>query len=93
MEKGLLAAIRHFPLKSQEIRRRALADTNFRSLCDDLADAEAALDRWAHSPMPQSGARRAEYEILVTELVNEIECLLDVCDENVEGDSSGEKLQ
>jgi len=76
MEKGLQAALRRFPLKGQEIRRHALANSTFRSLCDDLADAEAASNQWGQSPSPQSNLRRSEYQILAEELATEIEQML-----------------
>jgi alanine-alpha-ketoisovalerate/valine-pyruvate aminotransferase len=73
MERGLLAAVRRFPLQGQEITRLAFADDSFRSLCNDLADAEAARDRLANAPSPQGAARLIEYETLVNELASEVE--------------------
>jgi len=76
MEKGLLAAVRRFPLKGPEIRRLALSDVSFRSLCEDLADAEHALDIWSASSSSVRTSRLGEYETLVKELVDEIETVL-----------------
>jgi hypothetical protein len=77
MDKGLVAAIRRFPLKGQKIRRLALADGSFLSACYDLADAEAALNRLAtSSSFPHRDSRLDEYEILVNELAGEIENIL-----------------
>ncbi|MCB1490069.1 MAG: hypothetical protein KDJ88_21750 [Bauldia sp.] len=76
MEKGLLAAVRRFPLKGQEIKRLALSDVSFRSLCEDLADAEHALDSWAASASSVRSVRLGEYQTLVKELADEIEAML-----------------
>ena len=77
MERGLQAAVRRFPLKVAEIRRLAFADESFRSLCDDLAEAESALGRWTLSSSAQSDVRRLEYQLLVEELFGEIEQMVD----------------
>ncbi|MCB1494431.1 MAG: hypothetical protein KDJ86_01490 [Bauldia sp.] len=76
MDRGLLAAVRRFPLKGQEIMRLALSDMSFRSLCEDLADAEHARDTWAASSSSVRAARLGEYQTLVNELADEIEMLL-----------------
>jgi hypothetical protein len=76
MENGTRAAIRRFPLKALEIRRVALANADFRSLCEDLADAEAAFDRCVSSADADKDKRRSEYQILKEELAIEIEQML-----------------
>jgi hypothetical protein len=76
MEKGVQAAIKRFPLKAKEIRRVALANMTFRSLCEDLADAEAACDQWGVSGAANSKERRSEYQVLMNELAIEIENML-----------------
>jgi hypothetical protein len=76
MEKGVQAAIRRFPLKGQEIRRMALANSTFRSLCEDLADAEAATERWGAALNEHSSQRQSEYRILMDEPATEIEAML-----------------
>jgi DNA-directed RNA polymerase specialized sigma24 family protein len=76
MENGIRAATLRFPLKALEIRRIALANVDFRSLCEDLADAEAAFDRCASSADANSDKRRSEYQILKEELAIEIETAL-----------------
>lgn len=85
MEKGLQAAVRRFPLKSLCIQRLASADDAFLSLCSDLADAEAAMTRWARSGTSPCESRQDEYEILANELAIEIGQLLDLhaCVEDV----------
>lgn len=72
MEKGTAAAIRRFPDWSLEIRRLALSDASFRSLCDDFGDAEEALARWRQAPADDGAVRTTEYATLVEELAAEI---------------------
>jgi hypothetical protein len=76
MENGIRAATRRFPLKALEIRRVALANAEFRSLCEDLADAEAAFERCASAADADKDKRRSEYQILKEELGIEIEQML-----------------
>jgi hypothetical protein len=77
MDRGVLAAVRRFPLRSLEIRRLAVADGTFRSLCEDLCEAEEALDRWSRVPSEQAVSRQSEYNLLVEELAQEIEGIVD----------------
>jgi hypothetical protein len=76
VEKGVEAAARRFPLRGPEIRRLALANSTFRSLCEDLADAESAFDQWSSSSAANCKVRRSEYQVLTTELAIEIEHML-----------------
>lgn len=77
MDKGVLAAVRRFPRRSLEITRLAIADASFRSLCEDLREAEEALERWSHVTSDQAALRRSEYDLLVEELAAEIEGIVD----------------
>jgi hypothetical protein len=77
MDRGVLAAVRRFPRRSLEIRRLAIADSAFRALCGDLAEAELALARWKQEPSQQAAARRSEYDLLVDELAIEIESIVE----------------
>jgi hypothetical protein len=77
MDRGVSAAIRRFPRRSLEIRRLAVADGSFRSLCGDLREAEEALERWNRIPSDQAVSRRQEYNLLVEELAREIEGIVD----------------
>lgn len=72
MEKRVQCAVRLFPRQGQEIRRLAFASSTFRSLCDDLAEAEAALEQLSGTPSYQSDPRWAECQVLVEELCVEI---------------------
>jgi hypothetical protein len=77
MDRGVLAAVRRFPQRSLEIRRLAIADGSFRSLCEDLREAEEALERWSQVASEQAASRRSEYDLLVEELATEIEGIVD----------------
>lgn len=77
MDRGVLAAIRRFPERSLEIRRLAIADSTFRSLCGDFGEAEDALQRWSRTPSKQAASRQSEYSILVEELASEIAAIVD----------------
>jgi hypothetical protein len=77
MDRGVLAAVRRFPQRSLEIRRLAMADSSFRSLCEDLREAEEALERWSRGSSAQAASRHSEYSLLVEELATEIEGIVD----------------
>ena len=77
IDRGVLAAVRRFPLRSLQIKRLAVADSSFRSLCEDLREAEEALERWSRIPSEQAASRRSEYDLLVEELAREIEGIVD----------------
>lgn len=77
MHRGVLAALRHFPARRRAIEEMVLKSENFRLLCTDLADAEAALSNWERSPSPLKDERCAEYRSLVTALKAEILEILD----------------
>jgi hypothetical protein len=73
MDENLLAAARRFPGRQAAIEALAATDEEFRSLCADLADAEAARCRWEMSLSPDREPRCAEYRALVDDLAKEIE--------------------
>jgi hypothetical protein len=77
MDHGVLIAIQRFPARQQAIEALAARDEDFRSLCADFAEAQAALCRWGE---PSSAVRenlRSEYQTLVEELAGEIAGALD----------------
>ncbi len=76
MSAGLQAAIRYFPNFLKEIETRGMQDQEFLLLCEDLADAEAALAEWKNSTVPQREMRSFEYQALVDELVAEVAAVL-----------------
>jgi hypothetical protein len=77
MEDELFAAARRFPARRGAIEALADRDEEFRALCADFAEAEAALHRWAAASSPARGQRCAEYRDLVDSLAEEIEAALD----------------
>ena len=77
MDQTVLVAIARFPDRGHAIEELARTDDDFRSICADLAEAEAAALRWARSSSPVSGSRSAEYRDLVRDLAAELEATLD----------------
>jgi hypothetical protein len=72
MDENVLAAVRRFPEWKRTIIALVAWDDDFRQLCADLADAEAALNMWERSSSPVRERRCAEYRILINDLVIEI---------------------
>jgi hypothetical protein len=77
MDQSLLAAIARFPDRGRAVEELAAMDEDFRALCADLGDAEAALEGWEHSLSSVREERCAEYRELVTALADEIKTALD----------------
>jgi len=77
MDEDVLAAVRRFPERRWAIKAMAAWDDDFRQLCADLADAEAALRDWEGSSSPDRERRCAEYRDLVEGLAAEIETALE----------------
>ena len=77
MDRSVMAAIARFPDRGHAIEKLARTDEDFRGLCADLADAEAAVVHWERAPTPVREARCAEYRDLVRDLAAELEATLD----------------
>lgn len=77
MDRDLLVAVAHFPDRGHAIQELARTNEEFRSLCADLAEAEAARVRWEQSSSPVKDARSAEYRGLVSDLAAELAATLD----------------
>jgi len=77
MDPCVLVAIARFPDREEAIEELANTDEEFRSLCIDLSDAEAAAVRWERSSSPMGEARSAEYRDLVRDLAAELNAALD----------------
>ena len=71
MSSNLAAVIRWFPSQKQAIEERAARDESFRSICEDLADAESALQKLENSQSPKRDQRCSEYRELVDSLAKE----------------------
>jgi hypothetical protein len=76
MDEEVHAAVRRFPTRQTAIEALAARDEEFRSLCADFADAEAALRRWQVAESPMRERLSSEYRQLVEELADEIEMAL-----------------
>jgi hypothetical protein len=77
MDQGILVAIARFPDRGHAIEELARTNEDFRLLCTDLADGEAAAVRWEHSSLPVSAERSAEYRELARDLAAELAATLD----------------
>ncbi|MCB8822698.1 hypothetical protein [Microvirga rosea] len=77
MDHAVQAAIARFPDRGHAIEELARTNESFRSLCEDLTAAQAALLHWERSMSAVRGARCAEYRELVRDLAFEIEAELD----------------
>jgi hypothetical protein len=76
MDEEVRAAVRRFPARQAAIEALAARDEEFRSVCADFADAEAALRRWQVAESPMRERLSPEYRQLVEELADEIEMAL-----------------
>lgn len=70
--RGLAAALRRFPARRRQIEGLFKVDEEFRGLCDDLADAETALQQTGELPIDIRFSRRIEYQELVESLSLEL---------------------
>ena len=77
MDQGVLVAIARFPDRGHAIEELARRNEEFRSICADLADAEAAAVRWEQSGAREREVRSAEYRELARELAAELAATLD----------------
>ncbi len=77
MHYAVQAVIARFPDRGHAIEELAQTDEEFLSLCEDFAEAEAALARWERSSSSVREARCTEYRDMVRELAVEIEAELD----------------
>jgi hypothetical protein len=72
MAGAVLSVARRFPGLEALIEARCEADEEFRLLCDDLADAEAALARLEEMGSFEAENRIEEYRLLVDSLAAEV---------------------
>ena len=74
--RGLIAATSRFPAHTAEIEAMMLSDEDFRGLCDDLAEAEIALESTDRLPGAIREERRRECRSWIGSLSAEIEAAL-----------------
>ena len=72
MADGMLSAAHRFPGFEALIQARCGEDEEFRLLCDDLADAEAALRRLEEMDQLETEDQIEEYRLLVESLKAEL---------------------
>ena len=72
----LVAAVQRFPGRELEIRRLCVRDREFLAVCEDLADADAALQHW-RSEGARAVERAEEYRALAEELAAVVLTALD----------------
>jgi hypothetical protein len=78
----LAAAAQRFPDRELEIHRLCVRDQEFLSACEDLAEADAALEHWRSAEAKAAG-RAEEYRALAEELAAVVLAALDrSCFEN-----------
>jgi hypothetical protein len=77
LDQELKAAIDRFPGRREAILDVAARNDDFRSICSDLADAEAALRRCRESKAASHSMLAQEYRELSEALASEIEAMLD----------------
>ncbi|WP_265518689.1 hypothetical protein [Nitratireductor luteus] len=70
---AISAAVRRFPELELPIRRKIEADPAFRDMCEELAEAEAALSKVDQLPPSIRAARSAEWRDIIQRLVCELE--------------------
>jgi hypothetical protein len=61
-----------YPGRTQEILQLSLRDPAFRSLCEDLEDAQASLTRLANLSGQAERPEVAEYRTIIAELQEEV---------------------
>jgi hypothetical protein len=75
-ERAFCAAQLHFPRAELAIRRLMHLSEAFRDMCEELADAQAALADALSKPGPLSEVRRQEWQELIDRLAAEIAATL-----------------
>jgi hypothetical protein len=72
LDRSVGDAIRRFPDRADLVRDQAVRDAAFRDMCDELFAAEAALARTGSLPQAIQAERRAECEMWIRRLTEEI---------------------
>jgi len=72
-KSALARVIRQFKDWETRIKQYHNESGDFRSLCEDFAVCERALEKWQASDAAMAAQRQQEYEELLAELRNEIQ--------------------
>jgi len=72
-KSALARVIRQFKDWETRIKQYHNESGDFRSLCEDYAVCERALEKWQASDTAMAAQRQQEYEELLAELRNEIQ--------------------
>lgn len=72
-QDGVEAAIRHFPTQADDIKTLARESERFRDICDELAEAEAALSTVDRLDVALRAERRLEWLGFVRWALKEID--------------------
>lgn len=70
--RALVESLKQFPAHARQIEDLLHLDEDFRGLCEDLVDAQAALQETVGLPDEVRESRRIEYQELVDSLSGEI---------------------
>ena len=73
---GVTRAVARFPEAAARLRRLAMADADFRELCEEYGLAQQSLAGYEARPDAAERTEIAEYRILIAELEDEISRLL-----------------
>ena len=76
LDQDLESVKQYFLGFAREFELLVESDDDFRSICRDLVDVEAAAAKWGNSGTAESEQRRLEYLGLIDDLKNEIKVLL-----------------
>jgi hypothetical protein len=68
MARGATVVVRRFPSLRDEIEACFATSSEFRTLCHDLAVADAALDHWRGLDTREAAARVNEYRHVISAL-------------------------
>jgi hypothetical protein len=68
---------KRFPDQKHRIDLLMAQDSEFTTICEDLADCVNALQYWTKSKKPEAETRVGEYRVLILELEKEIIQALD----------------
>jgi hypothetical protein len=75
-EAGLARAVERFPGAAATLQRLALADPEFREICEEYALAQECLARFEARPDAAERSEISDYRTVIAELETEIDRIL-----------------